>query len=524
MEFEASRLSDGNKLFPARVIIEPIGITLKIPGLFGGKEKTIPFHLISSVKLKTPFIGYSTIIIYSVGWDIITASGFTAADVTAIKKQIEIGQENYKKQRAANSITSPNFAENSQSNAVENSQSNSVGSQLNSKTNLSKWQKELTQLSELTDDDIITEKDFKSQKSMLLFKLSQDSSLVMTDALRMLKELEEDDVITEFEFNETKQNLMKPKSSESTMNPPIIETITPQVTKEEPSNSDTSSSLQNNTPQTTNSESMYDEQLEKFIEMALMDGELSEKEREILFKKATAAGIDHDEFEMVLSARLFEKQQKNNSQANTIPVVPQSSTPPPPVQPIPQAQQNVNNNKMGDLRKCPACNAIVQSYSAICADCGHSFSNISAVSSVTKLHEPLMAVYSEERERDSNENNQPNQSSGVFSRFTDPTAGARAMKSLTIEETILKRKASIITSFPIPNSKEDILEFLTMAVPECKNKPNFLMMGSGKGKIYTAWYTKAEQIVMKAKFSLKEDKKAMEEITYYANQINIKVN
>ena len=222
MEFEASRLSDGNKLFPARVIIEPIGITLKIPGLFGGKEKTIPFHLISSVKLKTPFIRYSTIIIYSVGWDIITASGFTAADVTAIKKQIEIGQENYKKQRAANSITSPNFAESSQSNAVENSQSNSVGSQLNSKTNLSKWQKELTQLSELTDDDIITEEDFKSQKSMLLFKLSQDSSLVMTDALRMLKELEEDDVITEFEFNETKQNLMKPKSSESTVNATLI--------------------------------------------------------------------------------------------------------------------------------------------------------------------------------------------------------------------------------------------------------------------------------------------------------------
>ncbi len=229
---------------------------------------------------------------------------------------------------------------------------------------------------------------------------------------------------------------------------------------------------------------------------------------------------------MVLSARLFERQQKNNSQANTIPVIPQSSTPPPPAQPIPQAQQNVNSNKMGDLRKCPACNAIVQSYSAICADCGHSFSNISAVSSVTRLHEQLIAVESEERERDSNEKNQPIQSSSVFSRFTDPTANLRAMKSLTtnIEETILTRKASIIQSFPIPNSKEDILEFLTMAVPECKNKPNFIMMGTGKGKMYKAWYSKAEQIVMKAKFSLKEDKKAMEEISYYANQINIKVN
>ena len=104
-------------------------------------------------------------------------------------------------------------------------------------------------------------------------------------------------------------------------------------------------------------------------------------------------------------------------------------------------------------------------------------------------------------------------------------ASINAMKNLRvdIEEIILTRKASIIQSFPIPNSKEDILEFLTMAVPECKNKPGFIMMNTGKGKIYKAWYTKAEQIVMKAKFSLKEDKKAMDEITYYANQINIKI-
>ena len=515
MQFEASRLSDGNKLFPARIIIEPIGITLKVPGLFGGKEKTIPFHLISSVKLKTPFIGYSTIIIYSVGWDIITASGFTAADVTTIKKQIEIGQGNYKKQRAANSITSTNFA--------ENIQSNSVVSQANSETNLTKWKDDLVKLSDLTDDEVLTEKEFKSQKSILLLKLSQDSSLVLTDALRMLKDLEEDDIITEIEFNETKQNLMKPKPSESTMNPPIIEStthqvnhsehtstiinspiieaVTPQINNQEPSNIQSSSSQQNTTPQKSNSESISTEQVDKLIEMALMDGVLTEKEKEILFKKAEAAGIDLDEFEMILDAKLFEKQQSIKAAA-------------PPV----AAQKT---DKHGDVNKCPACNAIVQSYSAICSDCGHSFSNISAVSSVSKLHEQLIAVESEERERDSKEKNQPNQSYNIF----NPMASINAMKNLRvdIEEIILTRKASIIQSFPIPNSKEDILEFLTMAVPECKNKPSFIMMNTGKGKIYKAWYTKAEQIVMKAKFSLKEDKKAMDEITYYANQINIKI-
>jgi len=54
---------------------------------------------------------------------------------------------------------------------------------------------------------------------------------------------------------------------------------------------------------------MYDEQLEKLIEIALHDGVLTEKEKQVLFKKAESLGIDHDEFEMVLESRLHEKQQ-----------------------------------------------------------------------------------------------------------------------------------------------------------------------------------------------------------------------
>ena len=505
MQFEASRLSDGNKLFPARIIIEPIGITLKLPGLFGGKEKTIPFHLISSVKLKTPFIGYSTIIIYSVGWDIITASGFTAADVTTIKKQIEIGQDNYKKQRTANSITSANF--------VENSQSNSVVSQANSETNLTKWKDDLVKLSDLTDDEIITEEEFKSQKSILLLKLSQDSSLVLTDALRMLKDLEEEDIITEIEFNEAKQNLMKPKPSESSMNPPIIEStthqvnhsehtstiinspiieaVTPQINNQESSNIQSSSYQQNTTPQKSNSESISTEQVDKLIEMALMDGVLTEKEKQILFKKAEAAGIDLDEFEMILDAKLFEKQQSVMAVA-------------PPV----TAQKS---DKHGEVKKCPACGSIIQGFTAICSDCGHNFSNINAVSSVTKLYEQLQMVESEER-------NRPIESVG----WMDKLHGSSAMNDHNIQERILKRKASVVSGFPIPNTKEDILEFLSMALPEVGKKPGFLMMKTATGALYNAWHSKAEQVVMKARFSLKEDKKLLEEINNYAIELGIK--
>ena len=45
---------------------------------------------------------------------------------------------------------------------------------------------------------------------------------------------------------------------------------------------------------------IYNNQLEALIEAALADGVLTEKEKQILFKKAQMQGIDLDEFEMAL--------------------------------------------------------------------------------------------------------------------------------------------------------------------------------------------------------------------------------
>jgi hypothetical protein len=58
---------------------------------------------------------------------------------------------------------------------------------------------------------------------------------------------------------------------------------------------------------------MYSEKLEKLINLALADGVLTEKEKQVLFRNAEAEGIDSDEFEMVLDARLYEKQQAISS-------------------------------------------------------------------------------------------------------------------------------------------------------------------------------------------------------------------
>jgi tellurite resistance protein len=50
---------------------------------------------------------------------------------------------------------------------------------------------------------------------------------------------------------------------------------------------------------------MYSQELEKLISIAVMDGEITTQEKQVLLKKAISLGVDPDEFEIVLAARLF---------------------------------------------------------------------------------------------------------------------------------------------------------------------------------------------------------------------------
>ena len=89
--FEASRLSEGNKLFPAKIDIDNFGVTLKIPGLLGGKEKTLSYQQISSVSIESPMMGYSKITFDTLGFDRIVATGFSKADAQEIKQMVQQG-------------------------------------------------------------------------------------------------------------------------------------------------------------------------------------------------------------------------------------------------------------------------------------------------------------------------------------------------------------------------------------------------------------------------------------------------
>ena len=245
---------------------------------------------------------------------------------------------------------------------------------------------------------------------------------------------------------------------------------------------------------------MYNEQIENLINLALMDGTLTEKEKQVLFKKAEAAGIDLDEFEMVLDAKLYEREQTELKEEEPVIVAEPKS------------------DKLGDVKKCPACGGMVGAFIAICSDCGHEFSNVEVTNSTQKLYNELIRVEEEERNRPKPNNGFRSLTSFISGDMNDPAA------ELQLNARIYKRKIGVVSMFPIPNTKADILEFLSLAVSEGgKEIKGFFSFQQMEEKEYIrTWRAKAEQVVLKARFSLKEDKKLIEEINIYAKQLEIK--
>lgn len=174
---------------------------------------------------------------------------------------------------------------------------------------------------------------------------------------------------------------------------------------------------------------MYNEQLEQLIDAALTDGVLTEKEKQVLFKKASALGIDLDEFEMVLDARLLVTQRENKAKDTT--AAPKS-------------------NKLGDVKKCPSCGAIVNAYLGACPECGYAFEGLDANSASKNLTDKLEKIAAEwdakiaaEKKADKHDFDHDNL---IWELSKD-------------KEQAL---ADAIRTTTIPNTKADLFEFLTM--------------------------------------------------------------
>lgn len=141
---------------------------------------------------------------------------------------------------------------------------------------------------------------------------------------------------------------------------------------------------------------MFSEKIEEVIRASLVDGMITDKERQVIKRLASAEGIDEDTVDVLLDARI----------------------------------QEFNKEKKAEQRVCPHCGAPLQSFNTRCPACGEEIRQTRTVSSMKELDARLENVIDPERRR------------------------------------------SIITSFPVPNTREDLLEFLALSAANAKKAGN----------------------------------------------------
>ncbi|HWW41076.1 hypothetical protein [Pedobacter sp.] len=88
MKFTASRLSEGNKVFPTEIYLEENSIEIKSPGLFSGDSKYLNYEDITSIEVDTPMIGFSTLRLFLNG-NKVEVSGFSKSDIKKIRQMID---------------------------------------------------------------------------------------------------------------------------------------------------------------------------------------------------------------------------------------------------------------------------------------------------------------------------------------------------------------------------------------------------------------------------------------------------
>ncbi len=222
---------------------------------------------------------------------------------------------------------------------------------------------------------------------------------------------------------------------------------------------------------------MYNEKIEGLIKAALADGVLTEKEKQVLFKRAQEQGIDLDEFEMVLDARLVELQKEEKEKAS-------KSAP--------------KSDKYGDVRKCPTCGSLVPALATSCPDCGYEFAGLESNLSSQKLAEKIEKINQEyEKKTSSIEGNDIEASN----------------KKWQLKKNNLNSIALAIKTFPIPNTKADLFEFITSM--QTKMLSEFIFKVEGE-----AYFTKYNEAIIKSKAMCANDPMFASNISEHPNIVN----
>jgi hypothetical protein len=240
------------------------------------------------------------------------------------------------------------------------------------------------------------------------------------------------------------------------------------------------------------------DELKKLIDAAMADGIITSKEREVIIRKAATLGIDAAEVEVYLDAEIQKTEQ---------------------------AADMAKRDKIGPV--CPQCGKQVPPLTLKC-ECGYEFTNAKRSYSMQILSERLNAI------------------SLTDDELKEIEKAAPAVKAGKRSDFLASKQINMITTFPVPNTKEDIIDFLSTSISLANKEIGFLdkkkncfivvvlagiiiplvgwiwgaifMMAKSfsEEKLKQAWRAKSEQVLIKGR-SLRGDSEFTQQLDYYEN-------
>ena len=190
-------------------------------------------------------------------------------------------------------------------------------------------------------------------------------------------------------------------------------------------------------------------EIEKLIDLALADGQITEKERNVILKKAAELGVDADEVEMTLDGKLHQLEASKPKQ----------------------------KEKVGNIKACPACGASVKSFQFKCEDCGHEFQNTKIDGYINEFKKTIEQAISEKH---------------ILYKYKVNNVEYEIPNETSKDKAV----ASLIKSYPLPKNKEDIIELLIYAYSNYESDESQKIWGITIPKpVKDAWYAKAKQAI-----------------------------
>lgn len=162
----------------------------------------------------------------------------------------------------------------------------------------------------------------------------------------------------------------------------------------------------------------------------------------------------------------------------------------------------------GNLHKCPNCGEVLNSFVTNCPTCGHEIRDTQGVSSVRQLAMKLEQL----------EAKRP-QKKGT-NIFVQTFGGGVQLQSID------EQKIDLIRNFSIPNTKEDVLEFIVLAAANIDLKVygldsgRYQMLDPARRELSDAWLSKLEQADQKAEIMFGQTQEYISMRNVYEKKMN----